>query len=158
MTKTQRARLAIAATVLLLATEKASATGGFGCEISDTQLRLAASAALGRGMGSPLVNFASETEILLKEAPQQLKKIDLTPALVHHWIEGGELRLHFYAETTGDEPFSSVEIIVKTSGNSAELEEFQGTYTLNLFSMEPPLDKEGGKSLVYEGKASCMVE
>jgi hypothetical protein len=133
------------------------ATGGFGCEIDDQNLKLSASAGLGRGMGSPMLNFTGSADIVVKEISKSLRKLDLTNALSHHWIAGNELRLHFYAETAGDTPFGSAEIILMTAGAGDDLD-YAGSYRLDLFTSEPPHGDGDGKSFTFEGKVTCVVE
>ncbi len=143
--------------VFLLSGSPALATGGFGCEVDDANLKLSASAGMGRGMGAPFLNFTGEAELRIKEAPQGLRKLELATALVHHWVAGRELRLHFYSEAMGDKPFSSVELIIKTAEAGEDID-YAGAYRLDLFTSEPPYDKESGKEFTFEGKAACMVE
>jgi hypothetical protein len=155
--KFQISKIWLVGACLAFLCDAAYATGGFGCEIDDENLKLVASAGLGRGMGSPMLNFTGEAEIRLKETPKSFVKVPLTPSLVHHWIEGNDLWLHFYAETTGDNPFASAEIVLRASGGD-DAEDYAGSYRLSVFSNEPPLDKEGGRTLSAEGKVTCMVE
>jgi hypothetical protein len=135
----------------------AFATGGFGCEVDDRNLRLSASAGMGRGMGAPFLNFTGEAELRVKEAPDDMRKLDLGKSLIHHWTADRELRLHFYYERTGDKPFVSAELILRTVDVGEDVD-YAGTYRLDLFTSEPPYGAESGKAFSFEGKATCMVE
>jgi hypothetical protein len=133
----------------------ALATASFGCEINDASLKFSAEGALSRGFGAKLINFDAEAEVLIAEAPADFRKIGLQEKLIHSWVEGGELRLLFYHERTGNEPHATFELVVKTTMGEDEIE-YLGTYDLTVFTMDPPNDKEG-KTLSAEGKVACSM-
>jgi hypothetical protein len=143
-----------AAATAILATP-ALGTAGFGCEINDASLKFSTEATLSRGFGAKLLNFKAEAEVQLPEAPADFRKIDLEDKLIHSWVEGGELRLLFYHERTGNEPHATFELVIKTMIGEDEIE-YVGTYGLSVFTMDPPNDKEG-KALSAEGKVACSM-
>jgi hypothetical protein len=136
----------------------AHAAGSFECTVEDQSLKLTAASAYSHGLGAAFVDFKAEAEVLAADIPEDLRKLDLSQNLVHHWLEGGDLRLLFYREREGDRPHAYVEIVVKVAGEEADDPEYTGTYRLTVFSMDPPADKDGGKTINAEGKVTCSVE
>lgn len=135
----------------------AQATGSFECMVEDQSLKLTAGSAYSRGLGADFVGLKAEAQILAADVPEDLRKLDLSRNLVHHWLEGGDLRLLFYREREGGKPHAYVEIVLKAAGE-ADAPEYAGTYRLTVFSMDSPADKDGGKAMAIEGKAACSIE
>lgn len=61
------------------------------------------------------------------------------------------MRLHFYAETTGDDPYASFDLILKTEATEDELT-YAGDYLLSVF------DGETGEVFTLTGKVTCGGE
>lgn len=140
------------ATGFVLATASiAGATGGFDCQIEDANMSFWVSGSISRGMGGVILGYQAEAEITAPMMPEGLRKPDLSAALVHHWIDHPELWLHFYAETTGDAPFASFDLILKSQGTEEELA-YEGDYILHTF------DGETGEVFELTGKVACTGE
>jgi hypothetical protein len=135
----------------LAGVEPAFATGGFACEADDKNLIFSAQSPLGRGMGSPIINLQATSEIKLAGTPADLAKLDLSKHLVHSWMAGPDLRLHFYREREGNEPHAYVELIIMTKvvGDEGATE---GTFQLTVFS------SQDSTTLEASGKVTCSVE
>jgi hypothetical protein len=135
------------------------ATGGFACEAKDKNLDFAVSATTGRGMGSPIVGSEAKAELMLKGTPKELQKLDLSQALVHHWLDYPDLKLHYYSETTGAAPFASAELIIRTKGVEGDEIVYEGDYQLRVYLAEPPAgvaDENG--NITATGKVTCTGE
>lgn len=139
------------------ASAPARATSSIECVIADRVLKLTAQSSVSDGLAQGFVGFKANAEILMNGVPEDVHKLDLSGSLVHHWIEGGDLRLRFYWERGGDKPHTSVELIIRTSGDVDELE-LAGTYNLTIFTLDPPAEAEAdGRTSTAEGKAVCSL-
>ncbi|NJM29355.1 MAG: hypothetical protein HC855_03880 [Rhizobiales bacterium] len=134
----------------------ARATGGLGCSIDDANLKLTADTAVSRGMGGQFINFTASAEILAKEAPEDMRKLTLDKALIHHWYTGREIKLSFYSERN-DNNFASIDIAIETTlpEGAEEDADFQGTYDLSIFAA--PQGGGDAAATVYTGKATCLA-
>lgn len=140
------------ATGMFIATASvANATGGFGCMIADQNLTFSVSGEMSHGMGGAILGYRAVAEITARIVPEALRKPDLTAGLVHHWLDHPELRLHFYAETTGDATFASFDLILKTDATEDELA-YAGDYLLSVF------DGVTGEVTKLTGKVTCDAE
>jgi hypothetical protein len=134
----------------------AQATSSFECSIEDRSVTFAARSSVSDGLGQAFVGFAANADIRMPNVPEDMRKLDLSGHLVHHWIEAGGLRLRFYWERSGGRPHASVELILETTGEPEGLE-LAGTYSLAVFTMDPPANAEGGKTITAQGKAACSL-
>jgi hypothetical protein len=133
---------------LLLPTTSAMATGGFGCEIGDPSLTFVGGGTTGRGMGLPIINYSAEATVKVKGSPIGMEKIDLGNSLVHHWIAGEDLSLHFYWER-GDTADASLELIIETKA-ADDSASYDGDYKLIVSgAAREPVE--------VSGKASCSA-
>lgn len=143
--------LVLAATLTLITATFASATGGFDCTIEDENMSFFVSGSISHGMGGAILGYEATAEIKAEVVPEALRKPDLSAGLVHHWLDYPELRLHFYAETTGDAEFSSLDLILKTEMTDEELT-YAGDYRLSVF------DGVTGEVFELTGKVTCGGE
>jgi hypothetical protein len=141
------------ASFLLWPCAPAHATGGFDCAADDKTLSFAASAVVGRGLVTGLMNFRSSVEIHWERVPTDLCKPDMVAALKQSWWEGKDLRLHFYAERQTHEPFASIELLVLTT-EDAEGDTYSGRYTLTYYEVGTP----DSTTLHKTGKVVCSAE
>jgi hypothetical protein len=145
--------------LLLACNTTAQATGGFDCSIDDPSLVFTVAGTTGRGMGSPIIGIESEAEVKLTGTPAALTKLDLSKALVHHWLEHPDLNLHFYAETTGGQPFASAELLIKTRAIEGDDIAYEGDYVLKVYQAEPPAGVVTEDGIITAtGKATCGGE
>ena len=145
-------RQLVLATGLLIATASAaSATGGFDCMIDDANLSFSVSGTISHGMGGAILGYHAKAELLAEVVPEALRKPELSDGLVHHWLDHPDLWLHFYAETTGDDPYASFDLILKTEATEDELT-YAGDYLLSVF------DGETGEVFTLTGKVTCGGE
>ena len=128
----------------------AFATGGFSCSIKDDNLAFDAEAGFSYSIGGGLLNFRGAFALPKDLAPKGLERVTLTPShLAHDWLYDGELRLLLHAETEGEQPFGSVDIIVKTTMGEDETS-YDGEYKMIAHSAE-------GEGVERTGKVSCSV-
>lgn len=143
-------RLVLSLAALVALSTPAFATGGFSCAIKDNNLTLDAEAGFSYSIGGGLLNFRGTFELPADLAPKGLERVTLTPShLGHDWLYDGELRLLLHAETEGDLPFASADIIVKTTMGDDETS-YEGDYKLILHRA----DADG---IERTGKATCSV-
>jgi hypothetical protein len=147
-------RLITAFAALTLLSSSALASGGLSCEVADQNLNLTVESGVTHGMGGPFFNFKASAEVLVKDTPPSLVKLNLDNGLVHHWLDGQRLDLSFYRESEGSEPHAEVEIIVQTT--QGEEGTTAGEYTLSVFLAEPAPGAEN--PIKVTGKVSCFVE
>ncbi len=143
--------LAVAIGFVMATAEVAGATGGFDCQVDDENLSLFVSGTISHGLGGMILGYEAIAELKAKAVPEALRKPDLSAGLVHHWLDYPDLWLHFYAETTGDAPYSSLDLILKTEATMDELT-YEGEYRLSVF------DGDTGEVILLTGKATCGGE
>jgi hypothetical protein len=151
-------RLFVIAPLCLLAVARpAHATGAFLCGIKDESLKFSAESAFSHGLGERFLDFAASGTVLLKDAPKDFAELKFDgEALVHHWLAGGDLKLHLYRERAADAPHGYIELILETKQSQSDETVFEGTYKLEVYDMTDAKDGEGRK-IEAEGKAACSV-
>jgi hypothetical protein len=143
-----------AAAILAAASVPAAASGGVGCEARDAHVDFKVDTAVSRGMGGQFFEFHASLAIALDGVPDDLRKLTLDEALTHSWLDGEELKLHFYVERPeGD--FASLDFLVETE--RVEEGTYRGRYALNVFSSETPYAPEPVESSAA-GEVVCYVE
>ena len=145
-------RFAFAAALVLATATVAGATGGFFCEAKDENLTFSTSGGISHGMGGAILDYTAELEITAQVAPKALRNPVLDEGLVHHWLDYPELRLHFYAETTAEEEFASLDLILKTEATEDDDLTYKGQYTLSIF------DGATGEVFTLTGDVTCGGE
>ncbi len=152
-------RAALAALALagpLLGGRPALATATLSCDASDRSLKLSVQAVVGHGAGESLSGFQGELQVLLKGAPDDIRKLALGPEhLTQHWVHGREVKLRIYRERpdglTGD-----VELVVETRASAPDEPEHRGTYALT-GHVPGPSPGAGLKTLKAHGRATCSL-
>jgi hypothetical protein len=134
---------------------EAWATGGFSCEVKDKSVEFEVSAATSRGMGGAILEPAGKLTLKMKSVPEDMRSLDLSKALVHHWVADRTLKLHYYAEREGDKPFASVELVIDTK-DTGDDETTKGRYVLSLFTTDSATSNS--KTEEIKGRVTCMVE
>ena len=152
-----KSRFLIAFMSVITIATPALATGGFSCSIDDENLQFEAASALGRGMGSPLLNLTVNAKPQIKGTPNDFLELDLKTHLVHSWIDHPEFRLHFYLEREGETPHGTFELLLITTAADDE-GTYRGDYRMTMFFTEPPADETLGAYLKATGKVECFIE
>lgn len=152
------ARRSVMAIVCLFAAfAPAHATGAFLCGINDGSLKFSAESTFSHGLGERFMGFEASGNVLMKDAPKDLAEIKFADDhLVHHWLAGGDLKLHLYREREGEAAHGYVELIVEAKQSADDETVFQGTYKLEVYDMTDAKDGEG-KKLEASGKAACSL-
>ncbi len=143
--------------LLLGLNSPALATGGFSCEIDDSNLQFEAESALGTGMGAPILNLQAHAILKIKGTPNDLQELDLRTHLAHSWIDHPDFRLHFYLEREGETPHGTYELVIVTKASDDE-GTYEGDYRLTIFYTEPPANQVEGAYLKATGKVKCFIE
>jgi hypothetical protein len=149
-------RLVLIPVVCALFTAPALATGGFSCAVDDATMQFEAGSSLGRGMGSPILGLKATATLKGAGIPPDLAKLTLDKNLVHSWMAGDALNLHFYLEREGDKPHAYVELVIITAVTPDEIET-KGTYALTVFEAEPAGQSES-KTTAAKGEVTCSIE
>jgi hypothetical protein len=106
---------ALAFAGLVAAAAPAAATGSISCSATTGRATLAAELAIGHITAGPIANAGGTIELKGRDIPADLATITLDrDALVHHWLEGEQINLHFYKERGDGKPFGYVEAVVTT--------------------------------------------
>ncbi len=133
----------------------AHATGGFGCEAVDKNVKFETHAGLQRGGAGSVLNFEAQLEILLKNTPPDFRELKLKgDTLSQHWLDGKEFKLRLYTERN-EGLFGAVEFLIETK--AADEGSYKGRYTLKVENMESEKSSEA-KTLEARGKITCFVE
>lgn len=152
---------ALACTVLVPG--GAHATGTLDCSIDDAAVAFEAQTAFSHGMGGSFNNFRAVLEVKpagkgtgkdASAGASPFAKLELDgEALVHHWFQGSEARLHLYHELP-DPKAGSAELVVETKARDKEAESFAGRYVLTLTTV----DADGkAKTRTLKGRATCSA-
>lgn len=114
----------ILATLGLLFSVNASATGGIWCEYNKDGQKFEFSAVTSHGFEAQIVDAAAE---LSGNINQKFVEDDLR----QYWNEGGDLRLNLYAEVEGtNDIYSTTNVIVKVTTDPKD--EFQMVGTISI--------------------------
>ncbi|MDE2383057.1 MAG: hypothetical protein KGO53_00445 [Alphaproteobacteria bacterium] len=135
----------------------ALASGGVSCNGKSVAAEITASAGVEHGWGAAVSDPAAQITLNDKEVPEDLRATPLALTLVHHWIFGDDVKLHFIREGLQGKAVRVVEAVIETR-NVPDAAELRGTFTIHVFDMDPPHDAEGGRVLEFKGEASCLME
>ncbi|HWK87472.1 MAG TPA: hypothetical protein VNQ34_08195 [Xanthobacteraceae bacterium] len=151
-------RIALSAAVAL-APLPALATGGFGCEAADNNVKFEINAGMQRGGAAALLNFRAEIESLLKDTPADFRKLSLDrEAISQHWIDGRDFKLQLYTERSQG-LFGALDLVIEAVQRGKDKDEgtYKGSYRLTIENMETEQSSEA-KTLKARGKVICFVE
>lgn len=125
-------RLSFVAVLLTLgAASPAWATATLDCSGSNGPFKLEISAAIGSTGPGPIANAGGRVEMKTGRIPADLATVTLErDDLVHHWLEGDQLSLHFYRERADKEPFGFVEAVLTTRRVSKTDGDYTGRFKL----------------------------
>lgn len=96
-------------------------------------------------------SLAVTAEIAAEVVPEALRPPDLSAGLMHHGSDHPGLRLALHAEPTGDDRFSSFDLILNTGATEDGLT-CAGDHSLSV------LDGETGEAVERTGKVTCGSE
>lgn len=82
----------------------------------------------------PFFDFQASAGIKAPAVPPELRTLKLSDALVHHWIDGKEVKLSFYREQDKAEFIIWVNIVVEADRVADSDGEYEGTYELTYSS------------------------
>lgn len=144
------------AAAIFVAPVAASATGGLGCSIDDSNMKFDFEAVFSYSDIGGLFQIRGELAAKDARTYKTLQKIALGDAdLKQQWFRGNDLKLMIYRETEGDGvPFASVKLIIEATRPPEEEFGYEGKYML---TVEPAI--EGGESQAFtvEGKVACSA-
>ncbi|HEX8165869.1 MAG TPA: hypothetical protein VF601_08785 [Beijerinckiaceae bacterium] len=147
----------LALPALLLGARPGLATASLSCDADDKSLKLSAQAVVGHGMGEGLSGFQAEIQVLLKGAPETLRKLELAGEhLTQHWVHGREVKLRMYRDGPGSEAAGSVDLVVETRAAAKDEPEHRGSYVLTVSTPGASPGAEG-KTLKARGRAACSL-
>ena len=148
-------RAAILAAAILAMPAAASATGGLGCGIDDTNLRFHFESLFSYSDIGGLFQIRGEMEVKDERVYKTLRKFALDGSeLKQQWFRGNDLKLMIYRETEGSgEPFASVKLIIEATKPPEEDFGYEGKYTLSV----APGTEADNQSYTVEGKVGCTA-
>jgi hypothetical protein len=126
-------------------------TAGAVCTISDANLRLETSSAVGSSMGGPwhLSGLNGRMEVLARGAPLALRTVTLQhEELAHHWHYGRDLKLHIALVRPGAKAQAEAELMIETRSPNAGGSDYSGSYVL--------IVREEAAS-TFRGRVRCRV-
>jgi len=146
-------RAILAYSCLILSIGAARATGTLDCAAKDKVIEFAALSTVPYGHGSPFLNFQGELNLFLKEAPDDLRHLNLDQShLIHHWIDARDIKLLLYWERI-EGPHAHVELVVETKRKPDD-DTSRGSYHLKLFTVT----NDNSKLIERRGTVSCGVQ
>ena len=138
MSKPDRSMPAIFVSLILvglLAGPPAHASQGFDCRAEDGNLIFSAGGTFSGGPGAGILNFSAKLQLLKKDLPAHLRELNITQDMSFSWLDDEHFNLRFNAEPAAGDFSSTVELIVKTSGNM-EAGDIAGRYSLVIFNAD----------------------
>ncbi|MBX9454913.1 MAG: hypothetical protein KL863_02145 [Rhizobium sp.] len=144
------------AVAMLAAPVAASATGGLGCSIDDSNLKFDFEAIFSYSDIGGLFQIRGELASKDKRTEKSLQNLTLADADVkQQWFRGNDLKLMIYRETEGDGvPFASVKLIVEATRPPDEEFGYEGKYML---TVEPAVEGGVSQAFTVEGKVGCTA-
>jgi hypothetical protein len=130
-----------------------AASGGIGCEAKDQNLAFDTQIGTTRGSGG-FYSIRTALDVALPGIPDDLRKLTLENALLHSWVDGDEIKLHFYVERE-EGPFASLDFVVETT--MVEEGDYRGGYVLTVYEAQDDMDPDLGR-WTAEGSIDCMAE
>lgn len=145
--------LLIVSALLAASLTAAHATVGFACNGDDASAKIQINGAYGTSIGSGLANFGGQLEILLPEAPKDIRKITFTRKhVVQQWFTGRDMK--FLLRFEKQKPYRDVVLIIETRRGEEEESPYEGTYALTI-EMPPDPPAIETRRIEANGKASC---
>jgi len=137
----------------LAAAAPAVASGGIGCEATDQNLSFQTDIGMTRGSGG-FFSIRTALDVALPGIPDDLRKLSLENALLHSWVDGDEIKLHFYVERQ-EGPFASLDFVIETT--MMEEGDYRGGYVLTVYEAQDDMAPDSGR-WTAEGGIDCMAE
>ena len=143
----------LAAALLPALALPAAASGGIGCEIRDGQVSLDLAIGMTRGSGG-FYSIDGTLALAAASLPADFRSLALDERLIHSWIDGGELKLHFYHEREAG-AFMSLDLVIEAEAVEDGL--YAGDYAVSVFGLAPSPGAETDTWSVT-GTVVCLVE
>jgi hypothetical protein len=125
--------LVLGLVVGLSAATAGHAAGAFDCSGGSGAFHIEATLAVGPAAGGPIANAGGRLDILTRRLPSDLETVTLDrEALVHHWLEGDQVNLHFYKERDAGRPFGYVEAVITTRKQGKGEADYAGRFRLKV--------------------------
>jgi hypothetical protein len=133
------------------------ATGNLGCSADDANLSLNFEALFSYDGLSPLFQLSGTIEPKHKKTYATLKKIEIKPAtLIQQWFEGDDLKLQFYAETSGEKvPHAYVKLTIDAKKDGEDDFGYHGGYKLEI--LPEIVSGNESETIKLEGKVDCSA-
>ena len=150
-------RPSILATMALVLPDPAFATASLYCTAEDKAVKFSAEAVVSHGLGEQVPQFSGELVLLMKDAPQELRRIALgIGELTQKWLHNGEVKLRLYRDVEGEKQQGSVELVVETKRAPKDETAYRGSYALTV-TAAPAGGAAASKTLKARGRASCSL-
>lgn len=148
-----RARMTLACVMgaSWLAAVPAQAAGGLQCTTDDASFKLDMLADVSRSVAPRVFSVQGKLDARLK-GQQEWHSFDLASKLAQSWVQGNDLRLQFYVETTALGDFNAIEFVVVTQRKDGQAA-FAGHYQAWLY----PKDFVG-QPVMVRGQAQCELD
>lgn len=153
----RRASLISVLMISLASVVPAAATGTLDCVADDAAAKIDVHGVVPYGMGAPLLQVQAEIASELPGVGTDLGNAAFDAEhQVQYWLDDGTLNVLFYRERSGDGPFGSTTLVIKTT--RAETDE-EGAYVggYDIEAYEVPAD--GGEPIVVHahGQIECFA-
>jgi hypothetical protein len=143
---------------LVLAATQAHASAGLSCRAEDQSVRLGLDAAFTRGLGGGLVNFGASLDILVSDAPNDLRTFQFDRSEVSQvWWYRRDIKVELHRERAANGLGGSVDLIIETVQNTDDESVYRGGYELRIEYQQAESDREW-KSLEARGEVVCSTE
>lgn len=148
---------AVAVAALVAGATPAAATATLDCSLDDRRIAFAVRASVAHGFGEAISGFEGTVTFRGAGLPAGLGAIALDgESLVHHWLNGPDLRLHVYRPGAEAEPFGEVEIVIETraAGGRDDATTYRGRFRATLVA---PAASDGAepKRTTVSGRITC---
>jgi hypothetical protein len=121
----------------------ASADATFDCSGSSGPFHVATTVAIGAVPADSIGAARGTVDIKTRPLPPDLTTVALTRTdLVHHWVEGDQVNLHFYRERNGNEPSGFVEVVLTTRRTGKSDEDYSGRFRMKVSFLRKTGDTE----------------
>lgn len=153
------AKTAFALLMTLAGAFEAQASGRIYCAVDDAYIKMSLESGFDAAGGNKLIHFRGVLTLKDSKVPGLVETMLLNSGMLRQrWMDGKDLRLLVYSETSGDGPFAALELTIETSATASDPDRFEGRYAVMIETAEKKSSTPRETAMSREGNLLCELK
>jgi len=152
-------RTAFALLLTLAGVGETQAAGRIYCAVDDAYIKMSLESGFDAAGGNKLIHFRGALTLKDSKVPGLIETMLLNSGMLRQrWMDGKDLRLLVYSETSGAGPFAALELTIETSATASDPNRFEGRYAVVIETAEKKTSTPRSTAMSREGNLVCEIK